>query len=141
MVAAKATRPAAPDLALHALAQARAEEVQRVCAKTCGDCPGPGEPGGCETRKVPPVAGRAAWPVCPMAMLRAPTWREIVDRFVLSRVSPHAADPARLTAFAVDGLVELHSAVRREDERVAKEASNSSGGPHFTGRRVTRPGG
>ena len=132
----KATPPRVPDLALYALAQARAAEVEEAYRPTCTDCPGPGEPGGCETRKRVPVAGRVDWPDCPLAMLRAPTWQQIVERYILSKVSPLAVVPSQLSAFASEALVELHTAVRREEDRAFEAARSGSAhrGPTFTGR-------
>lgn len=140
----KASPSRADDLALYALAQARAEEVTRACEQPCKGCPGPGEEGGCETRSYPKaVAGRADWPACPLGMLRAPAWRSIVDAFVSAKVSPLSGWPDSYTAFAHEGMLELHAAVRREDERRIQSASSgsSSGGPSFSGRRVARGGG
>lgn len=135
----KASPQRADDLALYALAQARAEEVTAACQTPCRDCPGPGVEGGCETRAHPKaVAGRADWPMCPLGMLRAPTWRAIVDAFVASKVSPLQEWPEGYTAFAHEGMVELHAAVRKEDERRAREASGRPGGPVFSGRRSAR---
>lgn len=141
---ATATRKASPqradDLALYALAQARVAEVKRACDGPCKGCPGPGMPEGCETRKWPvAVAGRADWPLCPLGMLRVPTWQDIVDTKVATKLSPIAGFPECLTAGAFRGLVELQDALAREDERTMRAASQSRGdGPVFSGRRVAR---
>lgn len=139
----KASGP--PDLTKYALAQVRADEVSRACARSCGGCPGPGVEDGCETRSGWPktLAGEAEWPMCPLGMLRAPAWREIVDTYVAAKVSPIDGWTNGFVAFAHDGVVELHSAVRREDERRTREAMSSKGGssaPTFSGRRVARGG-
>ena len=137
----KASPQRADDLALYALAQARADEVVRSCDAHCKDCPGPGEQEGCESRKWPSaVAGRSDWPTCPMGMLRAPAWRAIVDAYVASKVSPLRDWPDGYAAFAHEGMIELHAAVRREDDRKIQQAAKRSDGPSFTGRRVARGG-
>lgn len=135
----KASPPQAHDLSLYALAQARAGDVKQACEAACKGCPGPGEEGGCETRKWPKaVAGRADWPVCPYGMLRTPTWRDITDTYISTKISPLAGFPDCLTAGAYRGLLELNDAVRNEDVRKAKEASKAPGGPQFNGRRAAR---
>lgn len=140
----KASPPRADDLALYALAQARVVDVKRACDVPCKGCPGPGMPDGCEVRGWPAaVAGRADWPLCPLGMLRVPTWQDIVDVKLAARVSPIAGFPDCLTAGAVRGLLELHDAVVREDTRQMNEASKKSANPSrpdFSGRRATRKG-
>lgn len=139
----KASPRRADDLALYALAQARVGDVKRACDGPCQDCPGPGVPDGCETRAFPrAVAGRADWPMCPLGMLRVPTWQDVVDLKLAARVSPIHGFPDCLTAGAFRGVLELHDAVAREDERQIKEASgrSSSGSPTFSGRRTARAG-
>lgn len=138
----KASPPRADDLALYALAQARVSDVKRACDGPCKDCPGPGMPQGCETRKWPvAVAGRADWPLCPLGMLRVPAWQDIVDLKVAARISPISGYPECLTAGAFRGLVELHDALAREDERAIRAAQKgSSDGPVFSGRRAAREG-
>lgn len=135
----KASSPQADDLTLYAHAQARVGDVKRACDGPCKGCPGPGAPEGCERRGWPRVvAGRADWPVCPLGMLRVPTWQDIVDTKVAARISPLADFPNCLTAGAYRGLVELHDALAREEERAVKAISKSGDGPQFTGRRVAR---
>lgn len=132
--------PGADDLALYALAQARVADVKRACDVPCKDCPGPGVPDGCETRRWPQVvAGRSDWPVCPLGMLRVPTWQDIVDLKVAARISPISGYPDCLTSGAYRGLVDLHEALAREEERTVRNATQqNSGGPVFSGRRVAR---
>lgn len=130
---------AEPPLALYALAQARASEVQRACGTACKDCAGPAEPGGCETRKWPQVvAGKADWPMCPLGMLRTAAWRALVERYLAAKIAPIQGWPNGFSAWAYDAMLELHMAVREEDERKVREASGSSGGPNFSGRRASR---
>lgn len=139
----KASAKQADDLALYALAQARVLDVKRACDGPCKDCPGPGMPDGCETRKHPKaVAGRADWPMCPLGMLRVPAWQDIVDMKLAARVSPIHGFPDCLTAGAFRGLLELHDAVAREDERQVKEASGraSTTVQTYSGRRSARDG-
>lgn len=85
------------------------------------------------------VAGRADWPLCPLGMLRVPAWQDIVDIKLAARVSPIANFPDCLTAGAFRGVLELHDAVAREDERQIKDAQNrGASGPNFSGRRTAR---
>lgn len=125
-------RPTGPELALYALAQVKAQEVERVMSSRCSGCSGE----RCDQPMRVPVAGRADWPACPLAMLRAPSWRSLVDTFLAARISPLAGWPDAYTAWAVEGLVELHSAIRTDEEQQRK--APAPGGPVFSGRRTTR---
>lgn len=126
-------RPTGPDLALYALAQVRAQDVERVMLSRCADCSGE----RCDKPMRVMVAGRVDWPACPLAMLRAPSWRALVDTFLAARISPLTGWPDGYTAWAVEGLVELQSAIRQEEERQRQNPS-SGGAPVFSGRRTTR---
>lgn len=129
-------RRAEPRLDLYALAQARADEVRAACETPCRGCPGPEAEDGCLSRKHPQVvAGRADWPMCPLGMLRVRAWEDVVDLFVVAKMSP-IGGPEERPAFVQDALVHLYAAVRIEDERRAKDAQ--SGGPNFSGRRAAR---
>ncbi len=132
---------AEPPLALYALAQARVEDVRAACAERCKDCPGPEAENGCLTRKASGVvAGRSDWPFCPLGMLQVRAWRAVVDLFIAAKVSPIAGFPEDRPAVIQDALIELHCAVRSEEERKARNVSRNPGGPVFTGRRTTAKG-
>jgi len=111
-----------------ARAEARAAEIDRACAKRCGDCPGPGVEGGCETRGKPGmIVGRSDWPVCPRGLTRDPTWRRIVGLYQSALVSPLTGWPRAYRSYVVNGLVQLRSAVREEDARQHEARSSKSG--------------
>ncbi len=130
-----------PPLRLYAAAEARAEDVRAACVERCKGCPGPESEGGCLTRKASGVvAGRADWPLCPLGMLQVRAWRGVVDLFIAAKVSPLAGFPEDRPAYIHDGLIELHCAVRSEEERKSRAVSRNPGGPQFTGRKTTRKG-
>lgn len=130
-----------PDVSLadFARAQARAVDVDRACAKRCADCPGPGVPGGCETRPKPGmIAGRADWPVCPAGLLREPTWRRIAGLYMASLVAPLERWPRGWKAYVVDGLVQLRAAVREEEVRQLAPSASGSDLPAYASTRAAR---
>lgn len=137
--ARKAKRPeaTAEDFAR---AEARAAEVERACKTRCEKCPGPGVPGGCETRPRPGmIAGRSDWPVCPSGLRRDPTWRRIVDLYRASLVAPLERWPRAYRPYVVERLVALREAVREEEQRTATKPGGDL--PAFAATAAARAGG
>jgi hypothetical protein len=65
-----------------------------------------------------------------MGLLKNPSWRALVERYIASTIAPLADFPAAYTVWAHDALIELRVAVRAEDERRSKEREKStSSGP------------
>lgn len=61
--------------------------------------------------------------MCPMGMLKSPTWRRVVELYIATTISP-SIDWQALTAWTHDALIELRVAVRAEEDRQAKERSS-----------------
>lgn len=131
-----------PDLALYALAQARATEVESACGRSCAGCPGPGVPDGCETRKRPLVVlDRRDWPMCPRGMLRVPAWQDLVSLYLSAQVSPLTGWPDAYPAWVVEGVTQLQTALKTEEARQLKlmsGAATKGGAPRGSGRRSAR---
>lgn len=130
-----------PDLSLYALAQARRPEVAAACARTCKGCPGPEARDGCRTRKPPAVVlDRKDWPMCPLGMLKAKGWQELVGLYITSQASPLAGWPDAYATWAVEGMTELQAAIRAEEARQIKTATSGGGksAPRGSGRRAAK---
>lgn len=68
-----------------------------------------------------------------MGLLKNPSWRALVERYIASTISPLADFPGSYTVWAHDGLIELRVAVRAEDERRSKEREKTSSGRGLPG--------
>lgn len=132
-----ATSPAEIGLDVYARATVKEDKILREIGEACGTCSGGAACGR------PRRAAGVDWPMCPLALVRAPLWRQIVDLYVLAQVSPIEGLPDAWSPVVVDGLVQLKVAARKEDEERAREreARASRGGgaaPQFSGRLSAR---
>lgn len=110
---------------LYALAQVRVTEIAADPAcKGCNTCPGPDDPDSkCHAwRARRPVGERTDWPMCPIGMLRTPSWRALADRFIAARVTPIDDFPSGVTEWAYRGFLEIQAAVRARDDADEKAA-------------------
>ena len=86
--------------------------------------------------------------MCPEGMLKNPSWRTLVERYIAASVSPLQDWPEGYTAWAHDGIVELRIAIRAEEDRQLRERQKQGSGAGAGSRpvwrqdrRSARPGG
>jgi hypothetical protein len=126
----------APPLDLYALATVKSMEIDRELATRCAGCTGPQAADGCQTRRVTRAVG-VDWPLCPRAMLRAPTWDGILQTYLAAQISPLAEWPEAYAPYVVDGCAAIRAAVRKADEEKMERSRRDGAGPRpqFSGRR------
>lgn len=78
-----------------------------------------------------------------MGMLKNPTWRRVVERYLASTISPLQGWPDEYTAAGHDAILELRVAIRAEEERASAARSKSgatTAGPVWPDKRgAARP--
>lgn len=121
--------PAEPRWDLYALAQVRADEVNRECRSRCRDCPGPVDERGCHTREVRQgFMGHFDWPMCQLGMINEPVWQDVVAVWRAGRFSALAGWGEDYTAGAEEAVAELELALARERDERARAAAKQARG-------------
>lgn len=67
-----------------------------------------------------------------MGLVKNPSWRSLVERYIASSIGPLEGWPDSYTAWAHDAMIELRVAIRAEEarqDRVARERGKSGTAP------------